>query len=138
MIIRPSSSPVLKKKRNCTLLLLVLIVLCFDVLLRAFSYSSPNTDLSSLTDAPRSSSPHFKEFYKNRPIYMIGDVAAYDSFSYETLGYSLQLNKLMYPHNELLNRGAVGFNCTVWATESVELLQNINNAGLIIMNMGTE
>ena len=69
---------------------------------------------------------------------MIGDEAAYESFSHETHGYSLLLNKLLYPHNELLNRGAIGFNCTMWSTQSVALLPNLKNAGLVIMNFGTE
>lgn len=133
-----SSAPVLKKKRNKTLLALVLIVLCFDLLLRALTYSSPNSDLSSLTEFPQISSVHFKDFYNTKPIYMIGDSAAFDSFSYETLGYSLQLNKVLYPHNELLNRGAAGFNSTLWATESLGLLHKMKNAGLVLINVGTE
>lgn len=69
---------------------------------------------------------------------MIGDGAAYESFSLEIVGYSLRLNKLLFPHNEVLNRGATGLNCTVWATQSVELLMNLRNAGLVIINLGTE
>jgi hypothetical protein len=138
-MINSSASPILKKKRNRTLLALVFIVLCFDLLLRSFSYSSPNSDLSSqIGISSRSSSLYFKEFFNNKPIYMIGDEAAYESFSHESHGYSLQLNKLLYPHNELLNRGAIGFNCTMWSTHSVALLHNLKNAGLVIMNFGTE
>jgi hypothetical protein len=136
MIVSPY--PVLKKKRNRTLTVLIFLVLCFDLLLRAFSYSSPNSDLSSQGDILRSSSLYFNDFFKNKPIYMIGDGAAFESFSLETLGYSLKLNKLLYPHNEVLNRGATGLNCIMWATQSVELLMNLRNAGLVIINLGTE
>ena len=134
-----STSPVFtrKKKRNRTLLTLIFLVLCFDLLLRSFTFSSPNSDLSE-ADVPHLQSLHFKDFYNKKPIFMIGDEAALNSFSFENAGYSLQLNQLIFPHNELLNRAGIGFNSTVWAIESFEFLKSIKNAGLIIINIGTE